>query len=253
MIFYNIVDDTIKGRCCIATQSIKKDTTILVDFPIITIPRVNRKKFIIDTIKSKKNLLEKILNLAPVVNDVDINLSNFESYYEIIVKKINTNSFDFSNNSGKTVLYYNASFFNHNCEPNLDHYTDNYNDRFVCKTNRNIEAGEELSINYIGCDFDVINRQKIMLKCWNFNCTCDKCNSELLLLKKENAIKLPNNTNIQNEEIPQNIINIKNNLIKKNSKISLIIPIVITVTTFITFYVRMTNPFIFNCFIKNYR
>lgn len=253
MVFYNIVDDTMKGRCCIATQSIKKDTTILLDFPIITIPRLNRKNFIINTIKSNKKLLEKILKLAPVVNDVDINLSNLELYYEIIVKKINTNSFYFSDNSGKTVLYYNASFFNHNCEPNLDHFTDNYNDRFVCKTNRNIEPGEELSINYIGCDFDVINRQKIMLKYWNFNCTCDKCNNELLLLKKENTIKLPNNTNIPKEEIPQNTINTKSNFIKKISKISSVIPIIITLTTLITFYLRMTNPFIFNKAIKNYR
>ena len=242
MVYYSIIDNAIKGRCCIATCAIEENTIILVDFPIMVIPSINIKKFVINTIKSNGDLLEQILNLAPVTKNADINLSNFEKYYKLLITKINTNSFDFAHNDNKSLLYYNASLFNHSCEPNLDHYTDGYSNRLVCKTNRNIEVGEELCINYVGGDFDVISRKKIIFRNWNFNCVCDKCNSDMSLLTM-------NKTKKYNEQIAKKIEiiqNKKDNFIKKISKKSLILQsmaIFATFATFVTFDTRMINSF----------
>ncbi|KAH3902356.1 Set6p SCDLUD_002176 [Saccharomycodes ludwigii] len=78
-------------------------------------------------------------------------------------------------------LYAEASFFNNSCQPNLVK-TRNGHQMFF-KVIKDIEAGEELCINYgNNTAMDISERQKYLFENWFFHCACTKCKTECLKL-----------------------------------------------------------------------
>ncbi len=72
-----------------------------------------------------------------------------------------------------------ASFFNHSCLPNLSKGL--LGRLWSFRTTRNVKAGEELYITYLGGDerdFDVNGRRKRLLDEWGFVCKCSECKKE---------------------------------------------------------------------------
>lgn len=71
-----------------------------------------------------------------------------------------------------------ASFFNHSCQANMT--KRRHGRKYVFSAKRDIQAGEELSINYIedAVDEKVDVRRKRLQAGWGFVCSCSRCRQE---------------------------------------------------------------------------
>ncbi|KAI0440125.1 hypothetical protein F4803DRAFT_553419 [Xylaria telfairii] len=74
-----------------------------------------------------------------------------------------------------SVVYPEASRFNHSCDPNVDYECNIYPDRWVGRANRQIAVGEELTIGYITGHRPREERQETTRMGWGFDCMCTKC------------------------------------------------------------------------------
>lgn len=69
-----------------------------------------------------------------------------------------------------------VSRFNHSCDSNLEHYTDDDEVTYFIAS-RSIKAGEQLFVNYL-CDMEfqsAQDRKNYLKQHWNFDCKCQKC------------------------------------------------------------------------------
>lgn len=77
-------------------------------------------------------------------------------------------------------MYPEASLFNHSCAPLVNKETRGRS--WVFSTQRDVQAGEELTISYIGRDelveWDVVQRREVLHKVWDFVCACPRCTEE---------------------------------------------------------------------------
>ncbi|KAI8947216.1 hypothetical protein F4801DRAFT_582629 [Xylaria longipes] len=78
-----------------------------------------------------------------------------------------------------SVMFTEASRFNHSCDPNVTYECNTYPDRWVGRANRHIAAGEELTISYISCYSLREERQWETATNWGFTCACTKCTGGL--------------------------------------------------------------------------
>jgi Zn finger protein HypA/HybF involved in hydrogenase expression len=72
-----------------------------------------------------------------------------------------------------------ASFFNHSCSPNVG--KRRVGRAWDFWTSRSIAKGEELCISYMGgdeVDLDVVERRLRLSETWVFECGCERCGSE---------------------------------------------------------------------------
>ena len=81
-------------------------------------------------------------------------------------------------------LFLLTSFYNHSCEPNACVYFFNNSLAYII-AQREIEAGEEITINYIDVEIEVMERRKILKENYGFDCFCPKCLRELSEIKEE--------------------------------------------------------------------
>jgi SET and MYND domain-containing protein len=71
-----------------------------------------------------------------------------------------------------------ASYFNHNCDPNTD--KERVGRTWVFKAKRDISAGEEICISYLGRDMSILREERnaLLKKTWGFECICQRCRGE---------------------------------------------------------------------------
>lgn len=70
-------------------------------------------------------------------------------------------------------LWIYPSFFNHSCLPNLFYY--GIGDCLIAIAQQDIKENEELTINYISCEYEYTTRTKNILMTWKFECKCPLC------------------------------------------------------------------------------
>ncbi|KAJ6482519.1 hypothetical protein C8R45DRAFT_1099799 [Mycena sanguinolenta] len=74
-------------------------------------------------------------------------------------------------------LYVSASYFNHDCTPNIR--KKRVGRQLLFYTTRDITMGEELCISYIDTADGVAERRKQLSTHWYFDCICQRCKQEL--------------------------------------------------------------------------
>ena len=83
---------------------------------------------------------------------------------------------------GRDILFYKesgvgvwgyASFFNHDCLPNTEHF--GIGDYYFGYCIRGIDKGEEITTRYVLASESYQERQKTILENWRFNCKCQLC------------------------------------------------------------------------------
>ncbi|KAI1339209.1 hypothetical protein F5Y15DRAFT_383448 [Xylariaceae sp. FL0016] len=99
--------------------------------------------------------------------------------------KFNTNSFEIAdivrNERGEIVqnktggLFTGTSRFNHSCDPNVEYNAQRTPGWWLGLANRNIAAGDELTITYIPPTMPREQRQSKLRVGWGFECTCHLC------------------------------------------------------------------------------
>ncbi|KAJ7621367.1 hypothetical protein FB45DRAFT_139908 [Roridomyces roridus] len=73
-------------------------------------------------------------------------------------------------------MYVSASFFNHDCAPNIRKERVGRAMRFY--TTRDVAVGEELCTSYVDLTDDVMERRKQLSLNWYFDCICKRCENE---------------------------------------------------------------------------
>lgn len=178
---YNIFIDPIKGRKCVALKFIPKLTIILRERPFLILQNSNRKH-VFEQLKNNLQLANKLMNLAPMTQYVNINKDNIEEYIDLMITKININAFKYENKY--TGVFFWASMFNHNCDPNVFYYEKNGEKIFYAS--KNIEKNEEICISYINILPNVYERRQLLRK-WNFSCKCTKCKEDIMKMMKKDV------------------------------------------------------------------
>lgn len=104
-----------------------------------------------------------------LIRAVQLNSLGFYTFPELVTYD---NHLRFLSGTG---LYPRGSMFNHSCDPNLNHYS--VGDVTFFRATRDIQAGEELFISYIGRDLLVESKsiRDEFLNARDFNCACSKC------------------------------------------------------------------------------
>ncbi|KAJ7916761.1 hypothetical protein B0H13DRAFT_1996982 [Mycena leptocephala] len=74
-------------------------------------------------------------------------------------------------------MYVSASFFNHDCAPNVR--KERAGRALMFYTTRDVALGEELCINYIDIKDSVVERRGQLSANWYFDCVCERCKREL--------------------------------------------------------------------------
>ncbi|KAK8062204.1 hypothetical protein PG997_014301 [Apiospora hydei] len=97
-----------------------------------------------------------------------------------------TNCFDVATSNTQAALFANASRFNHACWPSAEYDVrlpvgaqgDVGQAQWEAWAVRDIEAGEEITLNYSFRNKQRAERQSLLLKTWGFACTCSVCDLE---------------------------------------------------------------------------
>ncbi|KAJ7705600.1 hypothetical protein B0H17DRAFT_1038392 [Mycena rosella] len=74
-------------------------------------------------------------------------------------------------------MYVSASYFNHDCAPNVR--KERAGRALLFYTTRDVDLGEELCISYIDITDTVADRRKELSLNWYFDCVCQRCKREL--------------------------------------------------------------------------
>ncbi|XP_065673602.1 uncharacterized protein LOC136090690 [Hydra vulgaris] len=207
-----------KGRSVFATKTINWNQLVLVEKAIVNcidndgvqgIQIFNSHKsnrvssstmlpYLVQKIIRNSNICDQVYRLSDGFSELHLQESFFSTdnidkdKVDVVRLRgiIDTNAFD-TCTSGKIYdyskkrkiqmkcsgLFYFSSYFNHSCTSNCDWFT--IGQYLFIITNRNIEAGEELTIPYTENDGEFENVQQIF-KNWNnyggFTCYCARCN-----------------------------------------------------------------------------
>ncbi|KAG6907384.1 hypothetical protein DXG01_009075 [Tephrocybe rancida] len=82
-------------------------------------------------------------------------------------------------------MYLSGAYFNHDCSPNVR--KERFEKKLCFFTTRDVDAGEELCINYIDVKDEVNLRREELLRNWYFDCACKRCHEELKMGKTSSS------------------------------------------------------------------
>ncbi|KAK6202632.1 uncharacterized protein RJT21DRAFT_20907 [Scheffersomyces amazonensis] len=144
------------------------ETEKVEKFPYLLYSYINIYKFIKVTSLPE---LQPFINPQRVRDTIGRNLTNaFGIWSEVLNPTEDKEFLGFG-------VYPSASYFNHSCSPNL--IKKRINNTLTFTTKRDIQANEELCIDYGSyLDENVIVRRKELSE-WFFECGCEKCNIDL--------------------------------------------------------------------------
>ena len=158
-----------KGRGLVATQKIPKGTRILCESPVITSPKYVTNYTILEALVCKQvEVLEPALQQR-FLSMHDVHRADMP--YSGIIR---TNGLPAGTN-GEGAIFWHGCLINHSCDNNAHtHWNDLISKRTVHAI-RDIEAGEEITMNYLGCPEPRQVRQEIYRRDLSFDCGCRLC------------------------------------------------------------------------------
>ena len=191
--------DSVKGIKIISTDNIKKGELLVVSKAFESIPN-----------DFQMPLSMKVEQLTSMIKDkLDSNISYFDDFFSLyngnnlkstIEERIKSKKItheEISNiikcNGISTIrsmmkekmlvfgLWTFPSLFNHSCLPNT--YYFGIGDCIVIIAQQDIKANEEITINYISCEYEYSIRNKGIMEGWGFECMCPLCEYEKKALK----------------------------------------------------------------------
>jgi len=203
MELYSLTEIEGKGLGCIARKKIKKGTLVLREKPSLVIPE--HEDVDNDWVKT---VIEAYMTMEPEEKKEYLTLANKYSEKTIEQKKekfMEARSAQFENTVTKELLamdlknidletakrvfqihdtnaFHNGvclrmSRFNHSCSSNAEYFWNTDEQVRDLRAIRNIEAGDEITVSYIGTEIlDPNKRMQVLLHKFHFFCSCDACN-----------------------------------------------------------------------------
>lgn len=172
MAMYEIQDVPGKGKGLVATRAIPKGTRILSEKPIITVPEhTTMSSEQLATLISKqvdalsKNHQQEFLALH--------NIHTFNDVGQKYLGIIRTNGLPA--NDGEAGIFLQACRINHACDNNAQKNWNENIKRHTVHALRDIEKGEEITIYYMGADWDRETRIRKLQEQFKFICSCGLC------------------------------------------------------------------------------
>ena len=192
-----------KGLGCVANSDIKKGSLILIVNPQLCIETEETEGssiWINSLLKSFYQMCKADqLEYMTLYNKFN-NFQNFQNSEEILAKLVRICKLEigkieqdpekaeeilkicgiYSTNSFEDGVCFKISRFNHSCQPNADLL--NVNGQGQVRAIRNIKAGKEINLSYLGKFSGFRNRKyrrQNLLKRWSFFCSCDLCENDV--------------------------------------------------------------------------
>ncbi len=79
-------------------------------------------------------------------------------------------------------IWLTASLVNHACKPNA--YRSFIGDAMILRATREINEGEEITIDYVNAAMLSVKERKEKMKSWGFECQCELCKAEVQITEK---------------------------------------------------------------------
>ncbi|KAF9877276.1 hypothetical protein CkaCkLH20_04976 [Colletotrichum karsti] len=168
---YNVVEIPGKGRGVVATRLIKKDEPILADYAILVVD----SRVMLSLTEEDSNALLRLATdrLAKPHRVYDGARAHPE--HDIVLDVLATNAFSLDvENESYYRLFPEIALMNHDCTPNARPRFSPRNFGALVTANRDIQAGEEITITYLAPGIPFYERRSRM-KNWGFECSCNKC------------------------------------------------------------------------------
>jgi hypothetical protein len=208
-----------KGRGYFAKKAIAAGTKLISETPVLSFP-VPPSPSSLSIYRSYENLdeatrnqisqLSWASNKAPPTYFLNLleEIADEEGEYETnaaeacnVAAIFHNNAFGGAPNDGKSVteLYLNVSKINHSCLPNTLFHSNPKLDGGRLHALRDIEAGEEITYQYIPLVASLELRLQMLQKGWGFSCLCAACDTttkygEESKIRRQKMIDLLNQT-----------------------------------------------------------
>eukprot|EP01006_Ploeotia_vitrea_P028125 TRINITY_DN60863_c0_g1_i1.p2 TRINITY_DN60863_c0_g1~~TRINITY_DN60863_c0_g1_i1.p2 ORF type:complete len:210 (+),score=23.25 TRINITY_DN60863_c0_g1_i1:29-631(+) len=181
-----------KGCGIIAVECITAQNTILARCKPLVIA-MTQWDVVLNLLRDGTSSVTSALQLAGGKQEVEVSANAMAEALDVdpgieekVVRQlfsvVRTNALEIS---GEMVgLFLNFSRFNHSCDPNCELVvkTGMGTDSVEIFTTKNVSAGEELTISYLGAvvqaKLSPMQRRRHLQERWGFDCTCTLCTAQ---------------------------------------------------------------------------
>jgi hypothetical protein len=170
---YALKDVPGKGKGLVAIENISKGTRILSELPVITTPMRQR-----DSKWLKAHISQQIDSLDETQRQLFFSMYNRYPYENVVEQSfgiLRTNSLPIEDNGIRGGIFLEACRINHACDNNAQKHWNPSIKRHTVHALRNILAGEEITIYYLGLDSSRAIRQEKLQDKFGFLCCCRLC------------------------------------------------------------------------------
>jgi hypothetical protein len=155
-----------KGLGLVAEMSIRRGQRILLEAPLIRQDRYE---------DDDEVAMSQYRNLSDEQKKQIMSLHNVRPDWESLAGVIYTNAISLRRTGTEVGLFVAASRINHACSPNTTHSWRKDPERLAVYATRDIEAGEEITSNYIKNLARYKHRQRHLRQTLRFTCSCWLC------------------------------------------------------------------------------
>ncbi|KAG6100828.1 hypothetical protein E4U30_003698 [Claviceps sp. LM220 group G6] len=170
---YALQDFPGKGRGIAATRNIPQGTRILSEQAFFTV------KNVMDIEERQRLVCQQVELLSKDQRDAFLSMHNAHTFHDTARRYLGifqTNSLpageDASNNRG---IYMQACRLNHDCDNNATYDWNDTIQRLTVHAIRDIDSGEEITVQYVEFLTNSESRRKILKVAWGMTCSCRLC------------------------------------------------------------------------------
>jgi hypothetical protein len=167
---YALRDVPGKGKGLVAIENISKGTRILSELPVITTPERQR-----DSKWLKAHISQQIDSLDETQRQLFFSMYNRYPYENVVEQSfgiLRTNSLPIKDNGIGGGIFLEACRINHACDNNAQKHWNPSIKPHTVHALRDIPAGEEITIYYLGLDSSRATRQERLQDKFGFLCCC---------------------------------------------------------------------------------
>ncbi|KAL1956436.1 hypothetical protein VTO42DRAFT_7323 [Malbranchea cinnamomea] len=160
-----------RGLGCFAKTRIPKGTRILVEAPLLTLP-----KFATDLESVERALLKDLKSLSKQDQHAFFSLHNAHKGRDSPVIGITkTNAIPFGSSGASGGIFPRAARINHSCMPNCQNVWNQNLGKLTIHAFKDIEEGEEITIAYVDAMEYYDTRRERLEEAFGFKCDCEIC------------------------------------------------------------------------------
>lgn len=168
---YVVREEPGRGMGCFATKRIPKGTRILVEEPLLALP-----KYATDMQSVERAMLKQLKALSKGQQQSFFALHNaHKGVHSPVIGTTITNAIPFGSAGADGGVFPRAARINHACMPNSQNVWNENLQKLTIHAYKDIEPGEEITIAYVDAMELSEHRKERLQGAFGFSCKCDIC------------------------------------------------------------------------------